>query len=81
MKRTTFTRNGDVAFTVRAVAVTVGDVFAIGTGDTPDTSFDGEEIEASFREDARTRSLRCVNKDEKRWVAHARRVVKDKAVK
>lgn len=81
MKRTTFTRNGDVAFVVRAVAVTVGDVFATGTDDTPDTSFDGEDIESSFRESSRTRSERCVNKDEKHWIASARRVVKSKANK
>jgi len=81
MKRTTFTRNGDVAFTVSAVAVTVGDVFATGTGDVGDVSFDGEDIEASFDESARIRSLRCYSQHEKRWAAKARRVVKPKVSK
>lgn len=81
MKRTTFTRNGDVAFTVSAVAVTVGDVFAVGTNDVGDTSFDGEDIEASFVESRRVRSERCVSRDEKHWRAINARKVKPKAVK
>lgn len=41
----------------------------------------GQDIEASFIESARVRSLRCYSQDEKRWVAKARRVVKPKASK
>ena len=39
------------------------------------------DIEASFIESARVRSLRCYSRDEKRWVARATRIVKPKAVK
>lgn len=81
MKRTTFTRNGDVAFVVRAAAVTVGDVFAVGTSEVGDVSFDGEDIESSFYESARARSERCISRDEKHWRAIHARKVKPKAVK
>lgn len=81
MKRTTFSKNGRVLFTVSAVAVTVGDVFASGENDIGDTSFDGEDIEQSFAESARVRSERCVSKDEKHWVAIHARKVKPKKVK
>lgn len=76
MKRMTNITVGELTFTVWADAPTLQERLdsLVITDSTPD-------YESAWDESARTRSLRCISRDEKHWVAMYTRTVKPKAVK